>query len=116
MTPHDQEYDSKKLKIEQGISKCRDTISVMEVKLKKVLDRVKSSQSSGSSPKKRSSRHASSHSNTNSNSNSNSRSFVEESKSGNVSGVTDPPQRNISDVPVMISTTKDRSSRAARKD
>ena len=44
MTPHDQEYDSKKLKIEQGISKCRDTISVMEVKLKKVLDRVKSSQ------------------------------------------------------------------------
>lgn len=44
----DADYDSKKEKIEQGIKKCRDTISVMEVKLKKVLDRVKSSQASHS--------------------------------------------------------------------
>ena len=41
---HDHEYETKKEKIEQGISKCRDTITVMEVKLKKVLDRVKSAQ------------------------------------------------------------------------
>lgn len=46
MTPQDETYDSKREKIEKGIAKCRDTISVMEVKLKKVLDRVKKDQSS----------------------------------------------------------------------
>jgi len=34
-------YDQRRVKLEAGITKCRDTISVMEVKLKKVLDRVK---------------------------------------------------------------------------
>mmetsp|Transcript_29063 Transcript_29063/g.36035 ORF Transcript_29063/g.36035 Transcript_29063/m.36035 type:complete len:99 (+) Transcript_29063:1250-1546(+) len=38
-TDHDYEY--RRQKLEAGISKCRDTITVMEVKLKKVLDRVK---------------------------------------------------------------------------
>lgn len=35
------DYDFRRQKLEAGITKCRDTISVMEVKLKKVLDRVK---------------------------------------------------------------------------
>ena len=34
-------YEKRRQKLEAGIIKCRDTISVMEVKLKKVLDRVK---------------------------------------------------------------------------
>lgn len=46
MTPQDETYDTKREKIEKGIAKCRDTISVMEVKLKKVLDRVKKDQTS----------------------------------------------------------------------
>lgn len=55
MTTHDEEYDVKREKIEKGITKCRDTINVMEVKLKKVLDRVmkkSASRSSGSPSKK----------------------------------------------------------------
>jgi len=40
LTPDDDSYESKCEKIERGIAKCRDTIIVMEVKLKKVLDRV----------------------------------------------------------------------------
>ena len=43
----DADYEGKKAKLERSIAKCRDTITVMEVKLKKVLDRVK-----GASPKK----------------------------------------------------------------
>lgn len=34
-------YEQRQRKLEAGIAKCRDTISVMEVKLKKVLERVK---------------------------------------------------------------------------
>ena len=49
----DTDYQSKREKIEKGIAKCRDTISVMEVKLKKVLDKVKQAQSSRSPNKKR---------------------------------------------------------------
>ena len=47
MAVDDAEYEVKKAKLERSIAKCRDTITVMEVKLKKVLDRVK-----GASPKK----------------------------------------------------------------
>ena len=43
----DAEYEAKKEKLERSISKCRDAITVMEAKLKKVLDRVK-----GASPRK----------------------------------------------------------------
>ena len=44
--PRDASYDTKCDKIEKSIAKCRDTISVMEVKLKKVLERVKREQTS----------------------------------------------------------------------
>ena len=47
MAVDDAEYEAKKEKLERSIAKCRDTINVMEVKLKKVLDRVK-----GAAPKK----------------------------------------------------------------
>ena len=53
MTTHDADYEKKKEKLEQGIAKCRDTISLMEVKLKKVLDRVKSVSSSSPSKNRR---------------------------------------------------------------
>lgn len=59
VTPNDPDFTSKKAKVEQGISKCRETISAMEVKLKKVLDRVKNTQASHSPVKKRQSRPAS---------------------------------------------------------
>ena len=36
----DPEYAQRKEKLEQSITKCRDTISVIEVKLQKVLSRV----------------------------------------------------------------------------
>jgi len=77
LSGHDVDYHSKKEKIEQGITKCRDTISVMEVKLKKVLDRVKNSQSSqsASSPSKQA---RSRRSRTNSQTGSQSGSFIEE--------------------------------------
>ena len=42
----DESYESKREKIEKGISKCRDTIIMMEVKLKKILDRVQKDQTS----------------------------------------------------------------------
>ena len=48
---NDPEYEHKKTKLETGIAKCRDTISVMEVKLKKVLERVKGSQKNSASQK-----------------------------------------------------------------
>jgi len=94
MTSHDGDYDSKKEKIEQGIAKCRETISVMEVKLKKVLDRVKSSQASHSPSKKRQSR---------SGSQSNSNSFTEESKTS-AHAVTEENTRSINEVPVEVVT------------
>ena len=74
MSTPDEDHESKKERIERGISKCRDTITVMEKKLKKVLDRVKQSQQSNASKKKRENR---SHSKS---SNNSSRSKDEESK------------------------------------
>ena len=42
----DEEYLVKHGKLEETIKKCREAITVMEVKLKKVLDRVKKAQNS----------------------------------------------------------------------
>ena len=47
-----EELESKRDKVLQSITKCRDTQSVMEVKLKKILDRIKKQQNMRSPEKK----------------------------------------------------------------
>ena len=108
---NDPEYDSKKVKCEEGIRKCRETIRAMEVKLKKVLDNVKSTQASRSPTKQRRPSRPSSQTSHNS--------MQEESKTGGGGKRDDPPQTNISDIQVNVSASRgggDRKSKAMRKE